>query len=69
MANQRIINCTSYCTATEIMALIENLLREEKKQEAFVAIYELVKYRIERYEIEAERTRRRLSPLDHPSEN
>jgi hypothetical protein len=66
--NARRIHDASYALAVTIVALIENLLREEEKRDAFEAVYEVAKLGFERYELAREHEHTRLHPLK-PSEN
>jgi hypothetical protein len=66
--NERRVNHAAHLLTVSVMGIIENLLREEEKRDAYEAIYQVAKAGIERFDLDQERERKRLFPLTY-SEN
>jgi hypothetical protein len=67
-ANQPGLTYTAHGLTFSILGLIENLLREEEKHEAYFAIFDQIKAGLERYELARQREQRRPNPVEF-SEN
>ena len=66
--NDRSLIHLAHGLAFSIMGLIENLLREEEKHEAYLAIFDKIKIGLERHELARQRKCNRLNAIEF-SEN
>jgi hypothetical protein len=62
MLNERLIHDTAWATALSLMELINPVLRDEERHDAFVEIFDRIHAGIEAYEIQVERLQHRLRP-------
>jgi len=66
--NKRHLRSSAHGLTFAILDLIENLLREEEKGDAYCAIFDVIKAGLERYERAQQREPRRPNPIEF-SEN
>jgi hypothetical protein len=66
--NQRLRHDAAHGISVAVMAMFENLLREEELQTAYQELMAAVEAGIDRYEMAIERQQQKLHPL-RPSEN
>jgi hypothetical protein len=65
MANQRLQHDTAFALATVLLRIVQNVIREEERRDAFEEFYRACRAGIEAHDIQRQRMQTRLDPFNN----